>query len=65
MEKNPMAIRDSADTILDMVGPISNKTYALGDPERDPGLIKILNAQVESLRTQIVILQQAIDEYAK
>ena len=65
MEKNPMAIRDSADTILDMVGPISTKAYALGNPERDPGLIKILNAQVESLRTQIVILQQAIDEYAK
>ena len=65
MEKNPMAIRDSADAVYGAVGPILDKACALGDTERDPGLIKILNAQVESLRAQIVILQQSIDEYAK
>lgn len=59
-----MDVLYTADATSEIACSIANRARILND-EKDTSLIKILNAQVQSLRDQTVLLQQAIDEYAK
>ena len=64
METNNTIIQNYANSLVDAATYTANKTSALGDnPEENMATIKTLNVLLDSVRSQTVLLQQAIDNY--
>lgn len=64
METENIIIQNYANSLVDAATYAASKTAALGDnPDENTAIIKTLNVLVESVRSQTVLLQQAIDNY--
>lgn len=64
METENIIIQNYAGSLVDASICVANKTAALGSsPDENAATIKTLNVLVESVRSQMVLLQQAIDAY--
>lgn len=64
METKNTIIRNFSGSLMDAVNAVNVTAYNLNDnAEENAAIIKTLNVLVESVRSQTVILQQAIDNY--
>lgn len=64
MENNNLIIQNYANSLADAAMYVASKTTSLGDnPDENTATIKTLNVLLESVRSQTVLLQQAIDNY--
>lgn len=64
METKNTIIRNYANSLCDAAYAVATKTLTLGDnADENMAAIKTINILLESVRSQTVTLQQAIDEY--
>lgn len=64
METENKIIQNYAGSLMDATNVVFSTTTQLADnKEENDAIIKTLNVLVESVRSQTVILQQAIDKY--
>lgn len=64
METKNKIIQNYAGSLMNAVNAVCTETSMLAEnKEENDATIKTLNVLVESIRSQTVILQQAIDEY--
>ena len=64
METKTVIIQNYAHNIVDAAGAISQSaSYFVNNEDENAATIKILNVLVESLRSQTVLLQSALDSY--
>ena len=66
METKNAIINNHSNTLVNMVNTLTITVNTLSDNlEEDQAIMKTLNVILESLRSQIVIIQQDIDNYSK
>lgn len=64
METNNVIILNYANSLVEAAASVSSKAGMLNDnPDENAAAIKTLNVLLESVRSQTVLLQQAIDGY--
>lgn len=64
METENIIIQNYANSLVDAAAAASNKAAILSDKaDENAATIKTLNVLLESVRSQTVLLQQAIDTY--
>ena len=64
METKNKIIQNYAGSLMDATNAVLMSTNALADnKDENDAIIKTLNVLIESVRSQTVILQQAIDAY--
>lgn len=64
METNNIIIQNFAQSLVDAAIATSNKAVILSDnADENAATIKTMNVLLESVRSQTVLLQQAIDAY--
>lgn len=64
METKNTIIQNFAGSLMDATNAVFSTTSRLAEnKDENDAIIKTLNVLVESVRSQTVILQQAIDEY--
>ena len=64
METENIIIQNYANSLVDAVNALAIKTALLNDkPDENVATIKTLNVLIDSVRSQTVLLQQAIDNY--
>lgn len=64
METNNTIIQNFAQSLVDASIAVSNKAVILSDNvDENLATIKTMNVLIESVRSQTVLLQQAIDAY--
>lgn len=64
MEDKNAVIIGYASALTSAAGAIANSAYSLSESEaQNTAMIKTLNVLVESLRSQTVLIQQALDSY--
>lgn len=66
METKNLIINNHSNTLVNMVNTLTITVNTLSDNlEENQGTMKTLNVILDSLRSQIVIIQQDIDNYSK
>ena len=64
METKNIIIFNYANSLVDATSGVAGKSAMLGDnPDENVATIKTINVLLESVRSQTVLLQQAIDGY--
>lgn len=64
METENIIIQNYANSLVDAANSASGKALFLsGNPDENAATIKTMNVLLESVRSQTVLLQQAIDAY--
>ena len=64
METNNTIIQNFANSLVDATGAVAVKASILDkNAEENAATIKTINVLIESVRSQTVLLQQAIDAY--
>ena len=64
METKNIIIQNYANSLVDAANATAIKTALLNDnPDENAATIKTLNVLIDSVRSQTVLLQQAIDNY--